>query len=70
MLSFPIASSHAIGCVMRINAIDSGEFINLKIHSGGMTLTMCVKSVEGGYQHEDPYAGQRPAATCCIDAKS
>jgi hypothetical protein len=44
MLSFPLASRRAIGWDLRIYAIDSGEPINLKVHSGGMTPAMCVKS--------------------------
>ena len=44
MLSFPLAARRAMGWVVRINAIDSGDPMNLKVHSGGMTPAMCVKS--------------------------
>jgi hypothetical protein len=33
-----------MGWEVRINAIDSGDPMNLKVHSGGMTPAMCVKS--------------------------
>ena len=44
MLSFPLASRRVIGWDLRINDIDSGEPMNLKVHSGGVTLAMCVQS--------------------------
>ena len=44
MLSFPIFSRRVIKADARICAIDSGEPINLKVHSGGITLVMCEKS--------------------------
>jgi hypothetical protein len=44
MLSFPLASRRAIGWDVRINDIDAGEPMNLKVHSGGTTLVICVKS--------------------------
>lgn len=44
MLSFPAASKRVIGTDARMNFIDSGEPMNLNVHSGGMIFIICIKS--------------------------